>query len=161
MGEKIEYSATCDRCPHRVRVEQKRFNFFLALSIALLLGAFAQRACAQDDHTAIPLVVDRAQGVWWPLPEARIILQHARERPVILERLRLTTEALSLARTEVRLTTAARLDAEEIAENIRAQLRASQARVDDLNAWYREPVLWASVGFVLGGALVTALALSL
>lgn len=169
MGQEIKSFCpgcpSCEACILR-RTEATRrasekdailFRVFLYCALLMFALGCCQRACAQ---APIAMDVDGVSGVWFPLPEARLILRSEVERPVMLERLRLTDQALVLARREIDILTAARSEAEELSASLQSQLQRAQDEARDANAWYRDPFLWGGIGFVLGAGIVTAIAVS-
>jgi ElaB/YqjD/DUF883 family membrane-anchored ribosome-binding protein len=114
---------------------------------------------------AVPLRRAGVEGVWLPLPEARLALEARLEVPRLTARVQLLQESLALATEElelVRRAAALGTDREAALEAaLAAATQAGQAaeaarRVveADRDAWWRHPGLWAAVGAVLGGLVV-------
>jgi ElaB/YqjD/DUF883 family membrane-anchored ribosome-binding protein len=139
------------------------------LVFLLVLAAVPVQAQAQggggSSPQAVPLRRAGVEGVWLPLPEARLALEARLEVPRLTARVQLLQESLALATEElelVRRAAALGTDREAALEAaLAAATQAGQAaeaarRVveADRDAWWRHPGLWAAVGAVLGGLVV-------
>jgi len=154
----------CQLCPvcigeSRMRLiqrAQERDAVVLRLLFIVVLCAAAMFSLTARAQPPVALEHDGQPGVWFPLPEARLVLQHEMERVDLLERVRLTSEALDLAGAEIRILRSSVAVTDALRESLaRAREQAREAR-----AWYRDPLLWGGVGFVAGTVLVTILALA-
>lgn len=133
----------------------------LGILLVLHLLAFPQAAQAQ------PVALERGgvEGVWLPLPEARLALAARLEVPRQRERIQLLEDQLELAQAEILLlqrAVALGQEAERALDSalesaVQATLAADTARRVaelDRDAWWRHPALWAGLGILLGGLVV-------
>lgn len=133
----------------------------------LVLGSNV--AMAQNPPQAVPLTRAGVEGVWLPLPDARLALQARTEAPALHERLQLLRESLTLATAELELLRRAvtlgqdreRALDEAVTSAVAARLTAEAAQrvaEADRDAWWRHPGFWGSLGLIVGGVLVAIVA---
>lgn len=157
----------CDGCAQRRRVQavqrasdRDALALRIILFVVMLACAMVALSAKASDDRPLAMQVDGRPGVWFPLPEARLILEHERERQGLLDRVHLMTDALALADTELRLLRSARGLSTATTATLRAQLERAQADAREAHEWYRDPVLWGGAGLVVGAVLVTVIALA-
>lgn len=114
--------------------------------------------------------VNGAPGMWVPLEDFRLAVSDREALPRYVEQVRLLTESLSLAHTEIdsRIAAQAATDAEveALGQSIQslitqvtvANTRATAAETER-DAWYRSPWLWGGLGLIVGILGVGAIAI--
>lgn len=134
--------------------------FVVFLSVFLTFPAFAAESVALE-YQGVP-------GFWFPEATADLMLADLSELQVLRKKVSLLEEGLSLRDGSIALLKKDSEVSQQIAEKWKKsfdeQLSINESQrvefrkeVSRLDAWYRAPVLWFSVGFLLAGALATAL----
>lgn len=117
---------------------------------------------------SVVLEYQGVSGFWFPENTADLMLSDLAELQVLRKKVSLLEEGLSLRDGSILLLKKDAEVSQQIAEKWKAsfdtQLNVNEEQrlefrteVSRLDAWYRAPVLWFSVGFLLAGALATAL----
>jgi hypothetical protein len=98
------------------------------------------------------------QGMWFDLRVARCMLGRLQALPLYAQRVSLFEQRLTLTRERQELTQrqiALSNEAEERAIGaLETAERARRHAEEELDAWYRHPMLWFVVGAVVVGAVV-------
>jgi hypothetical protein len=116
--------------------------------------------CAPEvsDNRRAVLVFDEDPGIWFHLEVARCMAGRLEALPLYAERVHLLGERLSLSEARdalrVREVELAEKEAETAAGALETAMRAAREAREDLDAWYRSPILWTAVGAVLAGGLI-------
>lgn len=133
---------------------------------ALVIGFvfLTWQSCAEAQEPSSPrselVVRDGVTGMWFPMDTARRMLADLQELPVRQRMVTLLEEELELRDTQVlRLREVATLELEAArvaSDALEAAVRQTREARQELDAWYRSPVLWAVVGVVVAGLVVWA-----
>jgi len=128
------------------------------LVLLFALPAHAQEPCAPEVSEDAPrrLVLQAptgAQGLWFHLSVARCLLGRVealsasqRQLSLLEDRLTLSDERDALRLRQVAL---AAEEAEAASGALEEAVRGRRQAEEDLNAWYRHPALWFTVGAVV------------
>ncbi len=131
------------------------YTAYLAMLLLWAPTAEAQDAQAmQHPDTSV-------EGMWLELEYARSLLELAstdgervREVALLEQGLRLKTMEISFLRDAHELASQSRLALESVVSRAVEGRRRAENRLD---AWWRQPWLWAAVGLVLGAGVVLAI----
>lgn len=118
--------------------------------------------------TATPtrdVTLDGRPGVWFVQALAQDAYAALESEDGYLEQLALASRRLELRAQESSALRLAAAASSRRADELRGALRLTEAArvraVERMNAWYRAPLLWTGVGFVLGAGLAVFLAFAI
>ncbi len=106
---------------------------------------------AQAD-VAVPLQHDGKDGVWFVLEEAQRLNVLDELAPLKENKIRLLKEELRLAYLEIKNVRIAVDVSNERADLWESTAKKAEARADAGDKWYMKPVLWFTVGVLVGVA---------
>ncbi len=109
---------------------------------------------ARADDVAVPLQHDGKDGVWFVLKEAQRLNTLDELAPLKENKIRLLDRQLELAKIEIKHVRIAVDASKERADLWESTARKVEKRADTaqakLDVWYRQPVLWFTVGALVG-----------
>lgn len=121
---------------------------------ALLLMLASLPALAQDKSDVRPQTIDGKSFVCFLELDARDLLDMRLKYPVLKEQVLVLEEKVSLKQQQIDLLVAASKIQEEQIDLSTKKMAQLEETLDSMNAWYKSPVLWVVVGFVVGGVVV-------
>lgn len=119
----------------------------ILIALVLLSGVAAP---VRADDVAVPLQHDGKDGVWFVLEEAQRLNVLDELAPLKENKIRLLDRQLELAKIEIVNVRIAVDASNERADLWRETAKKAEARADAQSAWYRQPVLWFTVGALVG-----------
>jgi len=106
------------------------------------------------------LEVGGAQGMWFPMEKARQLLGDVAALPKIRTELELVSRRLELEKERTTLLDRNVGTTEQIAIKWRETAEAQAKLREQDQAWWRSPVLWTAVGFVVGAGATIGIAVA-
>jgi len=106
------------------------------------------------------LEVGGVQGMWFPMEKARQLLGDVAALPKIRTELELVSRRLELEKERTTLLDRNVGTTEQIAIKWRETAEAQAKLREQDQAWWRSPVLWTAVGFVVGAGATIGIAVA-
>ena len=141
-----------------------RSKFLLVLAFAtlvwLIFTAGARADCSGFDPASdsARITFEDRRGLWFSSAFARCILQDVELLEVGRAQIKLLDESLTLAEAELALTTEALDLSKARSKELSLQLQAATKEAAEKDGPFDSPYLWFTVGLVIGGGLITAVA---
>ena len=109
---------------------------------------------AIDNSESKLVEIDGVNGLWFPMPKAKLLLKDVSRLPYLEKEIELKEKRISLSVESLDLLIKNQVSNESVIKTWKDLAEKQAKQLNQKDPWYKSPYLWLGVGALLGGGLV-------